>query len=161
MMKKLVPAALCAALAVPASALGLSEASDALRVALRRAASINGRAPLLASAPTPAASRRCWERGADAIADALQLPARICVDSVRLEGETLVVAGEPVSGRFPLRWGRATLAHRYESEGGCSGAKSASIEITPDGTVSGSSGDTNDECHSSLDETPLSFRRVP
>lgn len=161
MMNKLVPAALLAALAVPASALGLAEATDALRSALRRAASINGRAPLLAAAPAPAAPRRCWERADDAIADSLGLPRRVCVDAVRAEGETLVLAGTPISGRFPLRWGRATLVHRYESEGGCSGAKAAAIELTADGTVSGYSGDTNDECHSSLDERALAFRLVP
>ncbi|MDX6770064.1 MAG: hypothetical protein SF051_11070 [Elusimicrobiota bacterium] len=156
---KLLLAAVSLSLAAPAAA-GLAEAQASARELIKQAVTVSGRAPTRAVSQA-ASARACWQRAADAQADALGMARVVCVDSVRVEGESLVVAGT-FTGRFRLLWGvRATVFSAYRSEGACESGESASISITPEGRVEGSVGESPDVCHSGFQERDLAFTRVP
>ncbi len=158
-MKLLLLAAVSLSLAVPASA-GLAEAQASVRELLKQAVTVSGRAPSRVVAQV-APARVCWQRGADALADSLGLARVVCVDSARVEGETLVVAGT-FTGSYRLLWGsRAIVSSEYRSEGACDYGASGTIYITREGRVEGSVGETNDVCHSGYQDRDLAFSRVP
>ncbi len=159
MMKHLLPAALCAALSVPASALGLSEAQNAVGGMLKNAVSIKGRAPLTTLSAS-SSSRVCWTRAAQETADALGMPRRVCIDQAYADRGDMVVLGEPLSGRLRTQPdGSATLFHKYESEGTCSRGASAYVRIDAAGGLTGEVGTVHDECHSHWDYQPVPFTR--